>query len=222
MTHVLCADVRVALIGAGGHARVLLDAARAEGRLFVEVVLDARPELRGRTFEGLPIAGDESELRRLASEGVEGVVLGVGSVDAGTRRQVLYERIAAYGLAFPSVRHPAAVVASSAAVGAATVIFAAAVVNPGATLGLNVIVNTAAVVEHDVSIGDHTHISPGARIAGGVRVGTMSHLGLGCVVLQGVRIGDRALVAAGAVVTGDVPDDGRVAGVPARAMAASD
>lgn len=219
---VLCADVRVALIGAGGHARVLLDAARAEGRLTVEVVLDARPELRGGTFEGLTVAGDEFELRRLSTEGIEGVILGVGSVDAGPQRRILYERIAAYGLAFPPVRHPAAVVASSATVGPATVIFAGAVVNPGARLGLNVIVNTASVIEHDVSVGDHTHVSPGARIAGGVSIGAMSHLGLGCTVLQGVRIGDRALVAAGAVVTRDVPDDGRVAGVPARPMGRGD
>jgi len=38
------------------------------------------------------------------------------------------------------------------------------------------------------------------------------------IVLPGVTIGSRAVVAAGAVVTGDVPDDTLVAGVPARVV----
>jgi len=45
-------------------------------------------------------------------------------------------------------------------------------------------------------------------------------LGSGAVVLGGVRIGARAMVGAGAVVTHDVRPGIRVAGVPARALAA--
>ena len=41
-------------------------------------------------------------------------------------------------------------------------------------------------------------------------------IGAGVVILPGVTIGRWALVAAGAVVTRDVPDQGLVAGVPAR------
>ncbi len=41
-------------------------------------------------------------------------------------------------------------------------------------------------------------------------------IGSGAVVMCGVTIGQRALVGAGAVVTGDVPDDAIVVGVPAR------
>jgi acetyltransferase-like isoleucine patch superfamily enzyme len=40
------------------------------------------------------------------------------------------------------------------------------------------------------------------------------------VAIEGVQIGSGALVAAGAVVVRDVPDGARVAGVPAREMAA--
>jgi acetyltransferase-like isoleucine patch superfamily enzyme len=43
-------------------------------------------------------------------------------------------------------------------------------------------------------------------------------IGSGAVILCGVTIGARAMVGAGAVVTRDVPDDGVVAGVPARLM----
>lgn len=41
-------------------------------------------------------------------------------------------------------------------------------------------------------------------------------IGCGCTILCGITIGEGAMVAAGAVVTGDVPPNATVAGVPAR------
>jgi len=43
-------------------------------------------------------------------------------------------------------------------------------------------------------------------------------LGANCTIVCGTTIGRHAFVGAGAVVTHDVPDDGVVAGVPARLM----
>jgi UDP-2-acetamido-3-amino-2,3-dideoxy-glucuronate N-acetyltransferase len=50
------------------------------------------------------------------------------------------------------------------------------------------------------------------------RVRQGASIGSGAVILCGITIGARAMVGAGAVVTRDVPDDGVVAGVPARLM----
>lgn len=41
-------------------------------------------------------------------------------------------------------------------------------------------------------------------------------IGAGAIILPGVTVGENAIVAAGAVVTKDVPDNGVVAGVPAK------
>jgi UDP-perosamine 4-acetyltransferase len=209
--------MRAVLLGAGGHARVLIDAARAMGGLDVVAVVDDNTNLHGRTFEGAPVVGALTELARLREEGIEAVLLGIGSVEISDLRAALFERVSALGFRMPIVRHPSATIAARS-LGDATVLFAKTVVNPGARIGRNVIINTGALIDHDVTIEDHVHVSPGVNIAGGVRIGAQSHIGIGSTVIQGVRIGARALIAAGAVVIRDVPDGARVAGVPARPL----
>jgi UDP-perosamine 4-acetyltransferase len=210
--------MRAVLIGAGGHARVVLDAARSATTVEVILVVDAKKELAGVRFEGLEVIGDERALPKARERGATAIVLGVGSVDVGEARRELYERVARLGFDLPAVVHRSAIISPTASIGAASVVFAAVVVNPSARVGANVILNTACIVEHDVRIGDHSHISPGAHLAGGVVVGERCHVGIGATVLQGVKIGDGAVVGAGAVVLKDVPAADRVAGVPARSI----
>jgi len=210
--------MKAVLLGAGGHARVVIDAARSTGVFDVIAVVDARPDLKGTRFEGVEVIGDELALPLARERGAKALILGVGSVDVGDRRRDLYERFASLGFEMPTVVHRTAIVATTAIIGPATVVFAGAILNPGARVGANVIVNTAAIIEHDVRIGDHTHVSPGAHLAGGVVVGARSHVGIGATVLQGLRVGDGAVVGAGAVVLRDVADGDRVVGVPARSI----
>jgi UDP-perosamine 4-acetyltransferase len=207
--------MRVVLVGASGHASVVLDAARAQG-LDVIAAVDDRAELHGTAIDGVPIVGPVDSLSDLRRAGAEGAILGVGSIDAPSRRASLYERVARSQLLFPVVIHPSATIARSAEVGDATVVFARAVINPRARVGRNVIVNTAAVIEHDCDVGDHVHVSPGALLAGSVVIGAHSHIGIGAVIIQGIRVGEGAMVAAGAVVVSDVAPGARVRGVPAR------
>jgi UDP-perosamine 4-acetyltransferase len=208
---------KAVIIGAGGHARVVLDAARTQG-LDVIAAIDARADLKGTSFEGIEVLGDETVLPLARERGASIALLGVGSIDAGMKRRGLYDRVARLGFDLPPVVHRSAVVAPTATLGPASVVFAAAVVNPGARIGTNVIINTAAIVEHDVEIGDHSHISSGAHVAGGVRIGAGCHVGIGATIIQGVRLGDEVLVGAGAVVLADVSGGDRVAGVPARSI----
>jgi len=209
--------MKAVLIGAGGHARVVLEAARAQG-LEVVAIIDDKPNLKGTMIDSVPIVGAEDELDRLHVHGVDSAILGVGSIEATTRRQYLYERLAAKWFSFPVVQHPSSVVAHSVRLGPATVVLAGAIINPSASIGCNVIVNTASLIEHDCIVEDHVHVSPGALLAGGARIGTRSHVGIGAVVIQGVQIGADVTIGAGAVVLRDVATGLRVAGVPARVL----
>lgn len=205
-------------LGAGGHARVVMEAFQAMGGFEVIGLLDLRAELRGTRVGGVPVLGGDGELPRLRAEGVMDAFIGIGSVgDAGPRRRA-FERARAAGFRIAGVVHPSAVLSPSALIGEGVQVLPGAVINAGARLGENIIVNTGAIVEHDCLIGSHAHIASGARLASTVTVGEGAHIGLGASVRQLARIGRDAIVGAGAVVVDDVPDGVTVVGVPARAL----
>ena len=206
------------MLGAGGHARSVLEALLGADDLEIVGATDPRAELAGSEIDGIPVIGDDSGLSQLHADGVEAAFIGLGGTGDNAPRQALYERAKEIGFSLPAAVHHAAVIASTAALGEASVILAAAVVGPGVLVGENSIVNTGAIADHDCEIGSHAHIATGARLAGDVTVGSGAHVGVGASVLGGIEIGERAVVGAGAVVIADVPTGATVAGVPAKEL----
>jgi UDP-perosamine 4-acetyltransferase len=204
-------------LGAGTHAKSLLEAIRSAGRFEVVGLVDDDPERAGADVLGLPVLGPES-LERLQADGVRHAFAGVGGIGDASGRRRVFEHLGRAGFELPPIVHASAVVSPWAKLGRGVHLLAAAVVNASVEIGDDAIVNSGAIVEHDCRLAPHAHVAPGARLAGGVTVGEGAHVGIGAVVIEGVRIGAGALVAAGAVVVRDVPDGARVAGVPARPM----
>lgn len=207
---------RCVILGAGGHARVLIDAIQASGVATLVGLLDRDPALRTTQLLGIPILGSDDLVPGLAAKGVDRFAVGVGSVGDSGPRERLFALGRRAGLQPLTIIHPRAIVSPHAEIGAGAQILAAAVINASARLGENVIVNTAAVVEHDCVVQDHAHVATGARLASTVQVGRGALIGAGATVRQCITIGDRAVVAAGAVVVDDVPAGTVVMGVPAR------
>lgn len=214
--------MRAVILGAGGHARSVLESLRsASGAPEPVAVTDPDPARAGGALDGVPIVGGDDELPRLLAEGVKAACLGVGGTRSNEGRRRLFALARSLGFALPVVRHASAQVAQAARIGAGSQVLALAVLGPGAVLGENVIVNTGAIVEHDCTIGDHVHLATGCALAGGVTVRAGAHIGLGAVVLQGITIGENAVVGAGAVVLRDVAAGDVVVGCPAVSHGAS-
>lgn len=203
----------IIVLGAGGHAGVLIQVLRRLDRavLFATAAPDAdAPDRVG----GVDVRSDEDVLR-MAPESVE-LANGVGSARLPVRRMEVYGRFRALGYRFTRVIHPQAIVEESAKLGPGAQVMAGAVIQHNAVLGEDTLVNTRASIGHDARVGDHVHVAPGGTVCGEVSVGAGSHLGAGATVIQGVRIGESCLVGAGAVVTDSVPDGVTALGIPAR------
>ena len=205
----------VIIIGAGGHAKVLLDCLRLQG-IKVIGALDKFPNPKNEGAE-LPIIGDDSAISAYSSDAVE-LVNGLGSVGDTSLRTDIFSKFKNQGYRFRQVIHPSATVAEDCILGEGVQILAGVVVNTGTRIAADSIVNTGAIVDHECNIGSHVHIAPGVTLSGGVQVGDYSHIGTGATVIQGITIGEKALVAAGAVVVHDVAARKKVLGVPAKAL----
>jgi sugar O-acyltransferase (sialic acid O-acetyltransferase NeuD family) len=207
----------VIILGAGGHASVLIDALQQTGTEIMGIT-DPDETLWGQELMGIEILGDDTKILDIHPDRVE-LVNGLGSIKSTSARQNLFETWHNKGYSFASVIHPKAVLASSTKLAEGVQVLAGAIINPNTSIGANTIVNTGAILEHDCIIGNHVHIAPGVRMAGKVRVGDGAHIGIGCTILQNLSVGDGCVVGAGAVVLHSIQAGDIVVGVPARRLA---
>jgi UDP-perosamine 4-acetyltransferase len=210
--------VGVVGLGAGGHAKVLLDILLGAPGIELLGLLDPDPALGGAWVMGVPVLGGDDLLAGVRAMGAGGFFVGVGSVGSTRKRERLFALGLEAGLEPVDAVHGRAVRSPFARHGPGLALLAGAVLNPGASLGANVVVNTGAVVEHDCLVGDHAFIAPGALVLGGARIGAGAFLGAGCVVRQGLEVGAGAVVGAGSVVVRNVLAGERVVGNPARLL----
>jgi UDP-N-acetylbacillosamine N-acetyltransferase len=206
---------RVVIWGASGHALVVADILRLEGREVAGFIDDVNAERRGQEFAGARVLGGRECLNGLRTDGVRAIVIAVGNCAA---RLQLGDAVRQHGFELARAVHPRAVVAADVTIGAGTVVCAGAVVNPGSSIAESVIVNTSATVDHECVIADGAHVGPGVHLGGRVRVGRGAWVGIGATVSDRVVIGAESVVGAGAVVLNDVPRRVVAFGVPARVV----
>lgn len=199
----------VCVLGAGGHAKVVISTLQAAGYR-VEAVYDDDEHKWGQNLLDIPIVGAIAQ--GIASKDKQ-IILAIGN--NATRK--------AFATQAPTAKwvtavHPNADVHPSASLGAGTVVFSGAVIQPGAVISQHCIINTGATVDHDCVIGDYVHLAPGVHLAGGVQVDEGAFLGIGSVAIVDVAIGAWATIGAGGVVIQDIPPYTTAVGVPAHVI----
>lgn len=200
------------VLGAGGHGRVVADAALVMGFERVAFLDDRQVTVQAGLF---PVLGPLASLESMKEEWPAAIA----AVGDNRVRLALFHRLLQAGFKTPSVLHPSAVVSRNASVARSVFVAAGVVVNIGARIDDAAILNTGATIDHDCAIEAGAHISPGAHLAGNVTVEQCAWVGIGSALKNGVRIGAGATIGAGSAVVRDVPADITVAGSPARALA---
>lgn len=195
--------MRITIIGASGHGRVVSDIARLSGYDDI-IFLDDDPSIAA--CGSFPVVGTTDEIQ--FTDGDLFVAIG----NAVVRKRVMEQFPNRH---FPVLIHPDSVIADSACIGQGSVVMAGAVVNPYATLGCGCIVNTCSSVDHDCVIADYVHVSVGAHVCGSVVIGETSWIGAGATVSNNVVVSHNTVIGAGAVVVKDITAPGTYVGVPA-------
>lgn len=200
---------KLAIIGAGGHGRVVADCAMSSSD-YQEIIFidDCYPE-RTQNLHW-PIENNLSALDKYVNNYDFIIALGNNEV-----RQKIMLKLENLQAKIITLVHHTAVVSPYCTIGRGGVVFANAVVNIGCTLGDGVIINTSASIDHDCTVGDFTHISPGVHVAGGVKIGKYSWLGIGCSIVEYIEIATNTTVGAGAVVHKNTSANQLYVGVPA-------
>lgn len=198
----------LAILGAGGHAKVVIGTAEDAG-YEVGAVFDDREDLWGRTVLGYSIEGPIGEA---SIEPFDGALIAVGT---NASRRDIAARIDA---PWATLVHPSVRLHRSVSLGSGTVVFAGVVLQPDTHIGEHCIVNTSATVDHDCRIGDFCHVAPGVHLAGSVRVGEGCLVGIGAALVPAVAVGEWSVIGAGAVVVSDVLAGVTVVGIPARSQ----
>ena len=194
------------ILGAGGHGRVVADAALATGAWLRVVGTDRDPaRCRGELLAGVPLLPLEEALA-LPDAGFH-VAIGAGE-QRQREAQPLSGRLA-------TVVHPHASVSPWAQLDAGCFVAAQAVLAPGARLRTGAIANHGAVIDHDAQVGAFSHVAPQATLGGHVQVGAHVLVGAGARVLPSLQVCDGCTIGAGAVVCASVLQPGVYAGVPA-------
>lgn len=200
---------RIYLIGAGGHARVVYDAARLSFPHAAIVVTDDNRDLAGKKFCDTHVSGPPPD-RYSENEAVH-VAIGDNRI-----RYSKIEQLNANGAQLLTLQHPRATVSPHARIGGGCFLAAGSIIGPEAVLGSGVVVNHNAIVDHECHVAASSHIAPGAVLGGQVRIGRNVLVGAGAVVLPGLMIGDGSTLGAGAVLTTLLGEGALAMGIPAR------
>jgi len=135
--------MKVLILGAGGHAQVVVDVLQCAHRNGDDAVpigyLDDAPHLQGQTRLGLPVLGLLDQIDTVSHDAV---ILAIG--DNGTRRR-LYEQLQQQGERFAGVH-----LGGNVVIGTGTLVGTGAVVMPQRQVGEWSVVGAGAVVTKDI------------------------------------------------------------------------
>ena len=200
---------KLILIGAGGHAKSVIDSINEEE---IELVGFIDENKTGEHF-GYPILGNKIDDVPHYEDYY--YLVSIGDVHF---RKMWYERVVSLNLKTLNIIDKTALISKSARIGTANYIGKLAVINSDSEIGDNNIVNTKALIEHECRIGNHTHMSTGSTLNGNVVVEDGVFFGSCAITAAMVHLGKYSIIGAGGVVVNDIPAGATAVGVPARVI----
>lgn len=200
-------DQPICIIGAGGHARVVMDIICSQfGEKYIEGIYDDSSDMQGRTVCN-KIVKPTTEIKANS--------LAIVAIGSNNSRKSIVSRFQSF-VRWAVIVHPTAWICKGVTIGEGTVVCAGAIVQPEAMIGKHVILNTACRIDHHCQISDFVHIAPSCTLCGNVSIHQDSFIGAASVVRQGILIEKDVIVGCGSVVVKAIKQGSVAIGVPAK------
>lgn len=190
---------KLAIIGAGGHGKVVGEIASLNNYQVIDFFDDQFSKIKNYPFK---IVGNLKKLElNLKSYDVFFVAIGDNKRRYHFLNWLKKKKIDAINLI-----HPKSTVSALSKLGNGICVMANAVINPGTKIKNGAIINTSASIDHDCIIEEVVHISPNCSISGGVSIGKFSHVGTGTSVHPCIHIGKYVKIGVGCRVFKNISD----------------
>jgi len=198
---------KIAIVGAGGHTRSLLNLIDTRIYDVTGIFDDSYDQSRDEEIMGIKLTGT------IQNCGMDcKLVLSFG--DNNLRKKIFLTNFSQILTA--NLVHRTANFEDSSVQGNSNQIFGKSYFNSLSRIGNNNLINTGAILEHETEVGDHNHISVNATLCGRVKLGNLCFIGAGSVVIDKIKICDNVVLGANSVVIEDITEPGVYVGNPAR------
>jgi sugar O-acyltransferase (sialic acid O-acetyltransferase NeuD family) len=188
---------KLAIIGAGGHGKVVGEIALLNGYKNIDFFDDRAKEIKKFPFNVI----DTPDYLKENQNEYDDFFVAIG--DNKLRRdKILW--LKKYKMNMINLIHPKSIISKFCTLELGVCTMAHSTVNPGAAIREGVIINTSASIDHDCIIGDYSHISPNCSLSGNVKIGKFTHLGTGTSVHPGINIGENVKTGIGARIFKDI------------------
>jgi sugar O-acyltransferase (sialic acid O-acetyltransferase NeuD family) len=199
---------KIIVIGSGGHARVVIDAAIDAGKKVLGLV-DTDYQNQVETVLGIKVLGGFEILSKYDKTKVF-LIIAIGD---NLKRKECYLKLKKQGFMFAKIIHPTAVISKFTTIGEGAFINAGVIINAEVVISNNCIVNSGAIVEHEAKIGDYSHLAPGVRVGGRTLIEEGVFVGIGSNIAHSIKIGRHVTIGAGSVIVKDIPENSTVVGI---------
>ncbi|GAB6168257.1 acetyltransferase [Clostridium carnis] len=181
------------ILGAGGHGKVVAEAAELEMKYNKISFLDDREDVK--RVLNFDIIGKLNDYDKFL-DNYKYAFVAIGN---NKKRLELIDKLIKAGFKVPKIIHSKASVSKYSNIDLGSIILANAVVNVNVTIGKGCIININSTIDHDCKISDGVHISSGAVIRSMVKVGELSTVGAAACVKSGSIVKEKCFLEEGSV-----------------------
>lgn len=196
------------LIGAGGHAKQVIDIFLSNNYFIFGAFDDKKPQ--GLFYRNVSIIGTITDIKTY----INNDALFFCTIGDNIARKKICMSLASAGCKFINCISPLAYISPTATIGIGNYIGVYANISSDSVVGDYNIINDGATLMHDNMVCDYNHFAPNSSLGGRVKIGNMNLIGTNATINPDINISDDIIIGSGSVVIKSITERGTYVGVP--------